>query len=240
MWFVPGVVSVGGFALLVLAGLGARSRRILVAAQHREGLFESTLETEAEDARSMGSTATATATATRAARGVSVAELVRKSGAQRPRDPRGEAIQATVSQIKPLSNFIYRAMQVGVLLVALGTFLGGVWADKSWGRFWGWDPKEVWALTTLIVYLVPLHGRFAGWVSTFGLVAASVICYNSVLMAWYGVNWVLGVGLHSYGFAEGGGQGIVVFSALALIALVIGAAFRRHLGSRNDLAYGTN
>ncbi len=98
-------------------------------------------------------------------------------------------------------------MQVGVLLIAAGTILGGIWADYSWGRFWGWDPKEVWALITLLVYLIPLHGRFAGWFNTFALVAASVVCSLSVIMAWYGVNFVLGVGLHSYGFVEGGGQG---------------------------------
>ena len=101
------------------------------------------------------------------------------------------------------SNFIYRTMQVGVLLIAAGTILGGVWADYSWGRFWGWDPKEVWALITLLVYLIPLHGRFAGWIGNFGLVVASVVCFLSVVMAWYGVNFVLGVGLHSYGFTEG-------------------------------------
>ena len=118
-------------------------------------------------------------------------------------------MQATAAQIKPISNFIYRSMQVGILLVAAGTFLGGWWADVSWGRFWGWDPKEVWALITLLVYLIPLHGRFAGWVNTFWLVMASVACFLSVLMAWYGVNFVLGVGLHSYGFTEGGSQGTV-------------------------------
>ncbi len=59
---------------------------------------------------------------------------------------RALAMQATAAQIKPISNFIYRSMQVGILLVAAGTFLGGWWADVSWGRFWGWDPKEVWAL----------------------------------------------------------------------------------------------
>ncbi len=129
-------------------------------------------------------------------------------------------MQYTAARIKPLSNFLYRAMQVGVLLVAAGTILGGVWADVSWGRFWGWDAKEVWALITLLVYLVPLHGRFAGWVNTFGLVASSVFCFASVLMAWYGVNFVLGTGLHTYGFVEGGGQGIVLTCALAVMAVV--------------------
>ena len=100
-------------------------------------------------------------------------------------------------------------------LIAAGTILGGVWADYSWGRFWGWDPKEVWALITLLVYLVPLHGRFAGWVNTFGLVVASIVCFLSVVMAWYGVNFVLGVGLHSYGFVDGGSQGMMTVIILA-------------------------
>ena len=145
-------------------------------------------------------------------------------------DARGRAMQRTIANVKPLSNFVYRTMQVGVLLIAAGTILGGVWADYSWGRFWGWDPKEVWALITLLVYLVPLHGRFAGWVSTFGLTAASVVCFNAVIMAWYGVNFVLGVGLHSYGFVEGGSQGFMLVILLGLLALPFGAGWRRHLG----------
>jgi ABC-type transport system involved in cytochrome c biogenesis permease subunit len=145
-------------------------------------------------------------------------------------DARGRAMQATVAIVKPLSNFVYRAMQVGVLLIAAGTILGGVWADYSWGRFWGWDPKEVWALITLLVYLIPLHGRFAGWVSTFGLVAASVGCFLSVIMAWYGVNFVLGVGLHSYGFVEGGSQGIMLVILSGMLSLPFSAGWRRYLG----------
>jgi ABC-type transport system involved in cytochrome c biogenesis permease subunit len=147
-------------------------------------------------------------------------------------DARGRAMQQTASIVKPLSNFVYRAMQVGVLLIAAGTFLGGVWADYSWGRFWGWDPKEVWALITLLVYLVPLHGRFAGWVSTFGLVAASVVCFLSVIMAWYGVNFVLGVGLHSYGFVEGGSQGIMLVILCGMVSLPGAAGWRRYLGQQ--------
>jgi ABC-type transport system involved in cytochrome c biogenesis permease subunit len=99
---------------------------------------------------------------------------------------------------------IYRSVQIGVLLVAAGTILGGLWADVSWGRFWGWDPKEVWALIVLLVYVALLHGRFSGWIGRFGLAAGSVICFTAVLMSWYGVNFVLGVGLHSYGFGTGG------------------------------------
>ena len=148
-------------------------------------------------------------------------------------DARGLAMQETALTIKPLSNFIYRAMQVGVLLIAAGTILGGVWADYSWGRFWGWDPKEVWALITLLVYLIPLHGRFAGWVNTFGLVVASIVCFLSVIMAWYGVNFVLGVGLHSYGFVEGGSQGVMSMIIAGVLAIPVAGWWRRHLGYRN-------
>jgi len=151
-------------------------------------------------------------------------------------DARGRAMQRTSTIVKPLSNFIYRTMQVGVLLIAAGTILGGVWADYSWGRFWGWDPKEVWALTTLLVYLIPLHGRFAGWISSFNLVVASVVCFLSVVMAWYGVNFVLGVGLHSYGFVEGGSQGIMTVIIAAIMSLPLAAAWRRRLGQRRELA----
>lgn len=164
----------------------------------------------------------------------SVAEILARAAAVPPKlDARGRSMQQTAARIKPLSNFIYRTMQVGVLLIAAGTILGGVWADYSWGRFWGWDPKEVWALITLLVYLVPLHGRFAGWFNTFALVAASVVCSMSVIMAWYGVNFVLGVGLHSYGFVEGGGQGVVWTTCLAVLALPFAAWWRRHLGSQS-------
>ena len=142
-------------------------------------------------------------------------------------DARADAMRETAAKIKPLSNFIYRAMQVGVLLIAAGTILGGVWADYSWGRFWGWDAKEVWALVTLLVYLIPLHGRFAGWVHTFGLVMASVVCFLSVLMAWYGVNFVIGVGLHTYGFSKGGGQWSVGMVTLVVLSFAASAAWRR-------------
>jgi len=146
-------------------------------------------------------------------------------------EARARAMQATAAQIKPISSFIYRSMQVGILLVTAGTFLGGWWADVSWGRFWGWDPKEVWALITLLVYLIPLHGRFAGWVNTFWLVMASVVCFLSVLMAWYGVNFVLGVGLHSYG-AGAGGQKQVFIATVVMLGYAAGAAWRRHLSQQ--------
>lgn len=122
--------------------------------------------------------------------------------------------------IQYASLYMYRAMQIGVVLLAAGTILGGVWADYSWGRFWGWDPKEVWALIALLLYLAVLHGRFAGWLYGFGFAATTVLSFMGVLMAWYGVNFVLGAGLHSYGFGSGG-TGYAVAYLIVQIAFIL-------------------
>ncbi len=116
--------------------------------------------------------------------------------------------------------FIYRAMQIGILLLAAGTILGGVWANYSWGRFWGWDPKETWALITLLCYLALLHGRLAGWWKGFGLAVGSVVCFLSVMMSWYGVNFILGQNgksLHSYGLSTGGLSYATGFAAFEIV-----------------------
>ncbi|MBN9121675.1 MAG: cytochrome c biogenesis protein CcsA [Planctomycetes bacterium] len=141
------------------------------------------------------------------------------------------ALALTPDRGKVFGQMVYGVVCFATLLSFVGTVLGGIWADQSWGRFWGWDPKEVWALITLLVYLVPLHGRFAGWVSTFGLVFWSVACFLSVVMAWYGVNFVLGVGLHSYGFVEGGSQGAMGVILCSVMSLPLGAWWRRKLAS---------
>jgi len=117
----------------------------------------------------------------------------------------------------PMHFWLYRVLQLGVLLLAAGTILGGVWANYSWGRFWGWDPKETWALIALLCYILALHGRLADWWTQFGLAVASVVCFLAVLMAWYGVNFVLGKGLHSYGFGIGGETYVAIFVALDLL-----------------------
>lgn len=128
--------------------------------------------------------------------------------------------------IRTLSGFCYRAIQVGVLLLFLGTMLGGFWAAESWGRFWGWDPKEVWALIALLCYVIPLHARYVGWVGDFGLAACSVGCFASVVMAWYGVNFVLGAGLHSYGFGSGDHRWVYLIGLINLdLVLLAGLRF---------------
>jgi cytochrome c-type biogenesis protein CcsB len=142
------------------------------------------------------------------------------------RDPSGARKDA------PMHFWLYRVIQLGVLLLAAGTILGGVWANYSWGRFWGWDPKETWALIALLCYITTLHGRLAGWWTQFGLVVASVVCFLAVLMAWYGVNFVLGKGLHSYGFGIGGESYVATFVGLDL--LFLGFAIWRYRSSKRS------
>ena len=126
--------------------------------------------------------------------------------------------------LKTFSLFLYRALQVGTLFLAVGTMLGGVWASYSWGRFWGWDPKETWALIALLGYLAILHGRMVGWFKDFGTAVGSLLGFLLVLMAWYGVNFVLGTGLHSYGFGSGGYAyvgGFVAFEVLVIVGALM-------------------
>jgi len=135
--------------------------------------------------------------------------------------------------ISALTKFTYRVLQVGVLLLAIGTILGAVWAEYAWGRFWGWDPKEVWALITLLGYVALLHARHVRWVGSLGLAAASVVCFTLVMMAWYGVNYLLGAGLHSYGFGGGGQE--YVFGAIFIQFLYVAAAvFKASLDTAID------
>jgi len=124
-----------------------------------------------------------------------------------------------------LAGYIYKAMQVAVILLAAGTILGGLWADVSWGRFWGWDPKEVWALVSLLAYMVILHGRYAGWIGNFGLAAGAVLGAAVIGMSWYGVNFLLGAGLHSYGFGQGGQTEFFAF-LVANFVLLAAAGWR--------------
>jgi ABC-type transport system involved in cytochrome c biogenesis permease subunit len=115
-----------------------------------------------------------------------------------------------------LYQYIYRCLQIGIFLLGTGTILGGVWANYSWGRFWGWDPKETWALIAFLSYLAILHGRIAGWWGGFGMAVGSFFAFQTVIMAWYGVNFVLGKGLHSYGFGTGGFPAVATFVVLEL------------------------
>ena len=127
-----------------------------------------------------------------------------------------------------LAGFIYTAIRITVLLLATGTILGALWADKAWGRFWAWDPKEVWALVSLLVYLLILHARYIGWSGDFGMSLTAVAGATAVLFTWYGVNFLLGSGMHSYGTGAGGAW--AVGTAAAAQWLFLAVAWVRYAG----------
>ncbi|RMH05204.1 MAG: hypothetical protein D6702_00685 [Planctomycetota bacterium] len=132
------------------------------------------------------------------------------------------------NQLRTLSTLLYKTIQVGVLFLGAGIAFGAIWANESWGRYWGWDPKETWSAITFFVYLAVIHARYAGWIHNFGLAASSIASFMAVLFTYYGVNYVLGAGLHAYGRGTGGQ--IYVFSYLgAELLLVLAALWRYNL-----------
>ncbi|MDR0704659.1 MAG: cytochrome c biogenesis protein CcsA [Planctomycetaceae bacterium] len=94
---------------------------------------------------------------------------------------------------------IHRLLQSALVLLILGTVLGARWADYSWGRFWSWDPKEVWALITIFFYVIVLHGRIAQFYGRIGVMIGALFASIAVIMTWYGINFVFKGSLHSYG-----------------------------------------
>src|SRR5690606_22056914 len=100
-----------------------------------------------------------------------------------------------------LGRMIYGIVCVATLFSFVGTILGGIWADQSWGRFWGWDPKENGALLIVIWCAIILHARWGGMVGQRGLMALTIFGNVVTAFSWFGVN-MLGVGLHAYGFMD--------------------------------------
>jgi cytochrome c-type biogenesis protein CcsB len=118
-----------------------------------------------------------------------------------------------------LSFIIEMTLIIGLFMLTIGTFLGGVWANESWGRYWGWDPKETWALVTILIYSFVAHIRFIpGFKGNFAISFLSLISYGSVLMTYFGVNYYLS-GLHSY--AKGDPVPVPNFVYYTLIVVVV-------------------
>jgi ABC-type transport system involved in cytochrome c biogenesis permease subunit len=123
---------------------------------------------------------------------------------------------------RSLSRMVYGIVCFATLFSFVGTILGGIWADQSWGRFWGWDPKENGALLIVLWNAVILHARWGGMIKERGLMAMAVFGNIITSFSWFGVN-MLGIGLHSYGFMDKAFPWLVGFdvSQLALIGLAI-------------------
>ena len=100
--------------------------------------------------------------------------------------------------VKNLTIINEQSMIIGLFLLTVGTFLGGVWANESWGRYWGWDPKETWALVSCIIYAIILHIRLLKSIRyTYYFNVCALFGFSAILMTYFGVNYYLD-GLHSY------------------------------------------
>jgi cytochrome c-type biogenesis protein CcsB len=122
---------------------------------------------------------------------------------------------------------IERILLVGLTLLTVGNFLGAVWANESWGRYWGWDPKETWTLVTILVYAVVVHLRLApklGGTVVFNI--ASLFAIGSVMMTYFGVNLYLS-GMHSYASGERPGFPVAVFAVAGVFVILSAVAWRR-------------
>ena len=104
--------------------------------------------------------------------------------------------------IAKMADLNYWYMLAGSILLIAGILTGSIWAASSWGRYWGWDPKEVWSLVAFLAYMAILHGRVDRILGRFGVAAVGIIAFQTILMTYLGVNYVLGTGLHAYGFGN--------------------------------------
>jgi len=119
-------------------------------------------------------------------------------------------------ELKTIFNNNYVLTLVALFFTLFGTILGGIWADQSWGRFWGWDPKENGALLIVMWHLMVLHLKVSGMVKPLGFAFCSSLINIIVVLAWFGVN-LLSVGLHSYGFTDNVATNLYLFIAFELI-----------------------
>jgi len=126
--------------------------------------------------------------------------------------------------LRPVMSALDGLLGFGLTFAFLGTMLGGVWADQSWGRFWGWDPKENGALLIVLWTAVIYHARIAGMIREVGTAAMAVLGCVMVMLAWLGIN-LLGVGLHSYGFTNKMAVGFYTYVAAELIFLGVTVGF---------------
>ena len=139
-----------------------------------------------------------------------------------------------------LNRMVYGIICFATLFSFVGTILGGIWADQSWGRFWGWDPKENGALLIVIWNALILHCRWGGLVRERGLMNLAVFGNVVTAFSWFGVN-ILSIGLHSYGFMDGTFQWLMLFAGSQVAFIILGAVPLRYwLSFRNTLLKNQN
>jgi ABC-type transport system involved in cytochrome c biogenesis permease subunit len=127
----------------------------------------------------------------------------------------------TADTAKSLTRMVYGIVCFATLFSFVGTVLGGIWADQSWGRFWGWDPKENGALLIVLWNAIILHARWGGLVRERGLMNLAVFGNIVTSFSWFGVN-MLGIGLHSYGFMDAAFKWLMLFMASQVLIIILG------------------
>jgi ABC-type transport system involved in cytochrome c biogenesis permease subunit len=128
--------------------------------------------------------------------------------------------------LRELSLINEVALLAGLMLMMVGTFMGAVWANESWGRYWGWDPKETWALITIVAYVLVTHLHLIRkWNNLWLFNLCSVVAFASVLMTYFGVNYFLS-GMHSYGQNENI-RGVFTYLYVAGLLVALLAVFAR-------------
>lgn len=138
-------------------------------------------------------------------------------------------------RIKELSYINELSMTIGLFILAIGTFLGGVWANESWGRYWAWDPKETWALISIIVYAMVLHLHFIPKLNNrYVLNLVSVIAFFSIIMTSFGVNYYL-TGLHSYATGDPVPIPKFVYVLVAIIIIIGALAYYKFYNERRAI-----
>ncbi len=129
-------------------------------------------------------------------------------------------------QIRQLTAINEISLIIGLAMLTIGNFIGGVWANESWGRYWGWDPKETWAFISIVVYTIVLHLRFIPKLNTVYIYSvASVVGFSSILMTYFGVNFYLS-GMHSYASGDKVPIPSFVYYGIVIVLAIFILAFK--------------
>lgn len=139
----------------------------------------------------------------------------------------------TPERERAMIRMVYGVVCFAMLLSFVGTVLGGIWADQSWGRFWGWDPKENGAALVVLINAIILHARWGGLVRARGIAALAVAGNIVTVWSWFGTN-MLGVGLHAYGFMDSAALWLLVFVGTQLVVIAFAAAPNRYAQAKRS------
>ena len=136
-----------------------------------------------------------------------------------------ERISNTIDELTVIN---YKSLTLGLYFLTIGCFLGAIWANESWGRYWGWDPKETWSLITIVIYSIVIHSRnIPGLKDIFIFNLLSLFAFSSVLMTYFGVNYYLS-GLHSYAGGDAVPVPVFVYITVILLVALSSAAYYKY------------